>query len=378
MVNASSNPEEYDFFKKVEYQALEKVKNLNQSLNIAVIGKVSAGKSSLINALLKRERHNAICKVGAVSGVNTKIQFIQLMDRVNIVDTPGLSDVKAENSQISKQFLSHIDVGILVLSGSSDSDQKQYLDELRQVCDSIFIVLNKIDQYENLAPQALEDVINQWKGALGVNKIYPVCVFGYDPQTRKEIPLNIKGVDELREDIEDFLAKKGKDLLLARLMNNTKPYAVKIILTALLSVIPAAFVPGSAVSVTTIQVVAISSLYYLYKGEVLPIDSVWVTMMAFLSQAGASSLFILISSFFPPNGVIDIVTATVAVTTTLSMLLAVNSLLSKGAELKNREILQNEFKQFKPKVKEALNQYSIKDLAKKPSILKQMIEWLIG
>lgn len=378
MVKASSNPEEYEFFKKVEYQALEKVKNLNQSLNIAVIGKVSAGKSSLINALLQRERDNAICKVGAVSGVNTKIQFIQLIDKVNIVDTPGLSDVKAENSRISKQFLSHIDVGILVLSGSSDSDQKQYLDELRHVCDSIFIVLNKIDMYENLAPQALEDVINQWKGALGVNKIYPVCVFGYDPQTKKEIPLNIKGVDKLREDIEDFLASKGMDLLLARLMNNKKPYAVKIILTALLSVIPAAFVPGSAVSVTTIQVVSISSLYYLYKGEVLPIDSVWVTMMAFLSQAGASSLFILISSFFPPNGVIDIVTATVAVTTTLSMLLAVNSLLSKGAELKNKKNIENEFKQFQPKVKEALNQYSIKDLAKKPSILKQLIELLIG
>lgn len=378
MVKASSNPEEYEFFKKVEYQALEKVKNLNQSLNIAVIGKVSAGKSSLINALLQRERDNAICKVGAVSGVNTKIQFIQLIDKVNIVDTPGLSDVKAENSRISKQFLSHIDVGILVLSGSSDSDQKQYLDELRHVCDSIFIVLNKIDMYENLAPQALEDVINQWKGALGVNKIYPVCVFGYDPQTKKEIPLNIKGVDKLREDIEEFLASKGMDLLLARLMNNKKPYAVKIILTALLSVIPAAFVPGSAVSVTTIQVVSISSLYYLYKGEVLPIDSVWVTMMAFLSQAGASSLFILISSFFPPNGVIDIVTATVAVTTTLSMLLAVNSLLSKGAELKNKKNIENEFKQFQPKVKEALNQYSIKDLAKKPSILKQLIELLIG
>ncbi len=378
MVNGSSNQEEFQFFKKVEYRVVEKFKNLSESLNIAVIGEVSAGKSSLINALLKRDRSNAIFKVGAESGVTSEIQGVELTDKVNIVDTPGFNDVNPENSQISKQFLARMDVGILVISGSSDSNQKQHLDELKQLCDSVFIVLNKIDEYDKLAPQALENVINQWKGALEVNKIYPVCVFGYDPQTKPDIPLDIRGVDELREDIEEFLGSKGKDLLLARLINNKKPYAVKIILSALLSVIPAAFVPGSAVFVTTIQAVAITSLYYIYKEKMLPIDSVWVTMMAFLSQAGASSLFLVITSFLPPTGVIDIVTATVAVTTTLSMLLAVNSLLSKGAELKNREIIQNEFKQFNPKVKEALNQYSIKDLAKKPSILKQIIEWLIG
>ena len=165
-------------------------------------------------------------------------------------------------------FLSHVDVGIFVVSGASDASQKKNLDDLKNNCDSIFVVLNKIDEWDDLDETALDDVISQWKNNLGVDRIYPTCTKGYDPKSRIR-ELNIKGVNKLRSDIEDFLEKKGKDLLLARHMAEKQSYAVKIIATALASVAGEAFIPGSAVFITATQGVAIASLHYLYTGKVM-------------------------------------------------------------------------------------------------------------
>jgi GTP-binding protein EngB required for normal cell division len=52
----------------------EKRKPSDNPLNIAVVGKVSAGKSSLINAILECEfGAETIAPVGATSGVTTKV-----------------------------------------------------------------------------------------------------------------------------------------------------------------------------------------------------------------------------------------------------------------------------------------------------------------
>ena len=228
---------EEGFFERVEAQFVKKVPNLSQTLNIAVIGKVSAGKSSFINALLKLSRRQAleIAKVGATSGVTTDLTILKLDEKVHLVDSPGLDDVRAENSELTKKFLKHIDIGIFVVTGSSDSSQKKNLDDLRQHCDSIFVVLNKMDEWDDLDPSVLEDIIQQWKTDLGVKKIYPTCVKGYDPKSRLPT-MDIRGVSKLRSDIEDFLEKKGKDLLLARHMAQKQSHAVKIIAVALAAV----------------------------------------------------------------------------------------------------------------------------------------------
>lgn len=50
-----------------EQDKLDKLSHeLNQTLKIAVIGKVSAGKSSLLNAFFNRTRENPLAHVGAV------------------------------------------------------------------------------------------------------------------------------------------------------------------------------------------------------------------------------------------------------------------------------------------------------------------------
>ncbi len=205
------------FFSRVTAQFNDKAPDLSQSLNIAVVGKVSSGKSSLINALLKLSRKEAleVARVGAISGVTTTLNILRLDEKVYLIDSPGLDDVRNENSEVTKKFLEHIDIGIFVVTGSSDFSQKKNLDDLRQHCDAIFVVLNKIDEWDDLDSSVLGEILEQWKHDLGVDKIYPVCTKGYDPKSRSSA-MDIRGVFSLRSDIEDFLQKKGKDLLLMR------------------------------------------------------------------------------------------------------------------------------------------------------------------
>lgn len=147
--------DESNFFDNVNAQLEEKKPDFSKTLNIAIIGKVSSGKSSLINALLKLSRKKAVARVGAEAGVTTKLKILRLDERVRLIDSPGLDDVRADHSKITQEFLKHIDVGILVVTGAVDASQKKFLDDLQTHCDSVFVVLNKIDEWDRLAPSAL-------------------------------------------------------------------------------------------------------------------------------------------------------------------------------------------------------------------------------
>lgn len=357
--------DEKSFFDRVEVRFVEQAPDLSQSLNIAVIGKVGSGKSSLINALLKLSRRQAIAKVGSISGVTQALTILKLDENVYLVDSPGLDDVRAENSQVTKKFLRHIDVGIFVVTGSSDASQKKSLDDLKQHCDSVFVVLNKIDASDDLDLTALEDVINQWKDHLKVDKIYPTCAKGYDPKSRSS-NMDIRGVSRLRSDIEEFLEKKGKDLLLARHMAEKQSYAVKIIATALAAVVGEAFLPGSAAFITATQGVAIASLHYLYTGTVLSPQSAIAILPTFLAEAAGSSLFLFVKSFLPPTGFVDVAAAGVAVVITLALLATVNHILSSGAELEQEELLRSKFRTYHKQAKDVFKELALTDIRDLP------------
>jgi len=362
-VSAFDGLDDNSFFDRVKAKFTEKAPDLSKTLNIAIIGKVSSGKSSLINALLQHSRRQGLemAKVGAISGVTKDLTILKLDEKVCLIDSPGLDDIRAENSKVTRNFLKHIDVGVFVVTGSSDASQKKNLDDLRKHCDSIFVVLNKIDEWDDLDSTVLDEVINQWKNDLKVDKIYPTCAKGYDPKSR--LPkMDIRGVYQLRKDIEEFLEKKGKDLLLARHMAEKKSYAVGIIAGALVAVAAEAFIPGSAVYITATQAVAIGSLYYLYTGNILPKTAAIAILPTFLSQTVGSNLFLVVKSFLPPTGIVDAAAAGVAVVITLAMLATVNSILSEGGKLEQEELLQSKFKTYHKQAKTLFKDLALTDI----------------
>ncbi|MEG4960459.1 MULTISPECIES: GTPase [unclassified Microcoleus] len=335
------------FFTKVEILTEQASPDFSKTLNMAFIGKVSSGKSSLINAFLKRDRVNILAAVGAKSGVTTKLKILQLNEHFRLIDSPGLDDVRSENTQVTKEFLEHIDVGVLVVTGSSDGTQKKYIDDLRASCSRIFVVLNKIDQWDRNTPSTLEGIKEQWKTDLHIDEIYPVCAFGYDPETKSNEALDVRGVDELRIDIESFLQGQGKDLLFARQMAEKQSYAIKIIASALVAVSGQVFIPGSAAFIVATQASAIASLYYIYNGKALAPKAAIALLSSFASEAISSNIFLFVQSFIPPTGLLDIPAVIAAITTTVAMLATVNNFLATGAKLEEKQRLQEAFRKNK-------------------------------
>lgn len=344
------------FFQQVAQELEEHAENFNKTLNIAVIGNVSSGKSSLVNALLMRTRTDPLAEVGVKAGVTTKLNVFRLDERVRLIDSPGLGDIRSDHSRITQEFLKSIDLGILVVTGAADAAQKQYFDDLRQSCSCAFLVLNKIDEWDKYTPQALDDVVEQWKHCLGAEMIYPVCTLGYDPQLASA-PLDIRGVDALRRDIEAFLDTKGKKLLLARHMKEKKSYAIGIIVTAVTVVGIEAALPGKALFITATQIVAITSLYYLYTGTILSKGAAFSLLPVFAGKAVATQVFLFFASFIPPTGVVEVAAAITAITITAAMLASVNFALSTGISLTDdsgKAILAERFVEYRVEAKKLL------------------------
>lgn len=342
--------EERSFLASVEASYEANAKRFNNTLNIAVIGTVSAGKSSLINALLGRNRTNMIAPVGPESGTTGKLHAFKLDEHVRIIDSPGLGDIRKENSDLTIDFVKFIDIGILVVTGSADAIQRSYLSELDDSCARTFVVLNKIDHYDKYgisALSALNKVETQWKTALNIGSLYKICCFGYDPDTDPDVPLDIRGIDDLRKDIESFLASKGKDLLLARHLNNKEHEATKIISTALAFVALSSLSPGAAVIIMGAQMTAIYNLYYLYTGKFLARAVVINIILAVSGQATVTQLILFVKSFIPGTVIGDIAASYAAVLFTFTLLSSFTKILARGvSDLAGEELLK-EFKSIK-------------------------------
>lgn len=357
-----SSQEEADVETKVKEAHDRVVEGLKKKLLIAFVGKVSSGKSSLINAFLRRDRSTVVAPVGACSGVTTEIKRFDLDDHVSIIDTPGLSDLKASNSKITYDALHTIDVGIFVVTGSADQDQKRDFDDLRKRCARTFVVLNKIDAWDDLEEKAVHEVIAQWCKELGTERLYPTCAKGYDPNTRANLPMDIRGVDEFREDVERFVEAEGKALLLIRVMGEKRSYAAKIVAAGVAATAAEALLPGAAAYITATQVAAIVSLYYVYTGRVISKSSAIALLPTFAAEAVGSTLFLWAKSILPPTGIVDAAAAGVAATVTGAMLLAVNALLASGSELDEKARIRAKYAELHGSLKASIANARLDDL----------------
>lgn len=344
MSDGISKEEFDDLFSKV-YE--ERKPNFDEHVNVAVVGKVSAGKSSLLNAVLGCTRKDPLAKVGASSGVTTKVTAYKLDEQVLIIDCPGLDDVREENSEETVEFLKNIDLGLFVVTGSADASQAANFEDLKKSSSKVFVVLNKIDEWDDLQESAYEDVKEQWCKILGVDKVFGTCTKGFDPKMRESAPMDIRGVDELRTEVFVFLNTEGKALLLARHLRNKENYAVGIIGAAIVAVAGEAFIPGSAAYITATQVVAITSLNYLYKGEVLNKSSALALLPTFAGETLGMSAFLIAKSFLPPTLILDAAAAAIAVVITFAMLAAVKWMLENDHSLDEKDLLKKVFGDFK-------------------------------
>jgi len=218
----------------------------------------------------------------------------------------------------------------------------------------------------------------QWKSTLGIDQIFGACTEGYDPQMRDDAPMNIRGVDEIRSAIFDFLKVQGKDILFAREIQNKEKYAARIIVGALTAVAAEAFIPGSAAYITATQVIGITSLYYLYTGEVMSKGNALSLLPGFIGREIGMNLFLWAESFLPPTGVVDVVAAGIAVVITFSMLAAVKLMLEDNYSLDQKDELKTAYNQSKSAAENALKGIPWSELIKNPRRITEIFERLLA
>ncbi|MBF2056420.1 MAG: 50S ribosome-binding GTPase [Cyanobacterium sp. T60_A2020_053] len=183
--------------------------DLSQTFNIAILGRSNTGKSSLMNALLKLSRKEAlqVSKVGIQPNL-TKDFAIQKFfnDDIYLIDTPPIHDEYFENHKIIN-IINDMDLVILVIDGYPVYGHKYIFQKLSIYKSNVFVVLNGIDKWDNCFSDWINYTVSQWANYLNVDKIYLTCTRGYNP-TEDSPKMDIRGVDLLRQDINNFVNQK--------------------------------------------------------------------------------------------------------------------------------------------------------------------------
>lgn len=126
------------------------------NVHVAVFGRVSVGKSALLNALAGRE----VFETSVLHG-HTKHSAETLWQSfdsggVFLLDTPGIDEVNGEErAQIADEVARQADVILFVIDGDMTDIEHQALRALYQPTQPIVLVLNKADQYDDRQVAAL-------------------------------------------------------------------------------------------------------------------------------------------------------------------------------------------------------------------------------
>ena len=117
-------------------------------LHIAVFGRVSVGKSALLNALLGREEFSTSPLHGETR-VARKGHWQQYQaGNIFLIDTPGINEIEGEaREQLATEVASRAELVLFVVDGDLTRSE---VDALRRIADShrpVILVLNKQDRY---------------------------------------------------------------------------------------------------------------------------------------------------------------------------------------------------------------------------------------
>lgn len=133
-----------------EYQQLQLLlEKIEQGhIHIAVFGRVSVGKSALLNALLGEIRFST----SPLHGETTRATHARWQEYdaggVFLIDTPGINEVSGETrEQLAHDVASRSDLVMFVVDGDITDTELRALRQVKGVAQRLVLVLNKTDRY---------------------------------------------------------------------------------------------------------------------------------------------------------------------------------------------------------------------------------------
>jgi small GTP-binding protein len=153
-----------------EQETLQRsIRQLDELFLLVIVGEFNAGKSAFINALLGQP----VLEMG-VTPTTTRIHLlghgpellrtldaegiehitapVEILEEINIVDTPGTNAIFREHEAITREFVPRSDMVLFVTSADRPftESERQFLERIRDWGKKVVIVVNKIDILETM------------------------------------------------------------------------------------------------------------------------------------------------------------------------------------------------------------------------------------
>lgn len=192
-------------------------------LHIAVFGRVSTGKSSLLNALIGEDRF-AVSPLHGETRRSSMEQWSEIeAGGVFLIDTPGLDEAGGEDRELmAKEVASRSDLIIFVLDGDITDSELQSLQTLLSQGRPVVVALNKRDLYtQPELDQLLAAIRDKTEGLVQAADVLAVAA---QPRPQEVIELDDAGTETLesrerKPDVEalklrlwEILESEGKTL----------------------------------------------------------------------------------------------------------------------------------------------------------------------
>ncbi len=195
----------------------------NGHIHIAVYGRVSTGKSSLLNALIGERKFSVSPLHGETQASAVSQWHEEQFDGVYLIDTPGINEARGEaRENLAKEVSERVDLILFVVDSDLTAAEYEALKELAVRGRPITLVLNKSDLYS-------QEELHELKAALiqRVDGLIPktqVVVASADPrqqrilrrdadgQEREEICPRAPELTELKLKLVDIIDSEGMTL----------------------------------------------------------------------------------------------------------------------------------------------------------------------
>ncbi len=153
-----------------------------QQIHIVVFGKVSTGKSSLLNALLGQHHFDTSPLHGETKHNQPLDWQTHQHQSIVLIDTPGTDEFDGEAREaMAKQAAKQADIVLFLLDGDISDSELGQLNHIASPEKAVLLVLNKADLYSSDEVQRIEASIKEKTQHLNVKWV--VCAADPKPQT---------------------------------------------------------------------------------------------------------------------------------------------------------------------------------------------------
>jgi GTP-binding protein Era len=192
-------------------------------LHIAVFGRVSVGKSALVNALLGEKRFSTSPLHGETTEAQSAAWMAWDAGGVFLIDTPGINEIKGEvRERLAHTVVSRSDLVLFVVDGDISATEMSALRQIVEENRPVIVVLNKADRYTQ-ADRALllQSLKERTQGLIPEDRI---VIAAADPAERIYVQMDGSGqelettqrppsqTEQLRETLWTLLEAEGKVL----------------------------------------------------------------------------------------------------------------------------------------------------------------------